>query len=306
MSIWNIRPKMKQKTVRGWNADLEKVLDLTDLDGYGRLYASPRFMETKGGWLKGLLYDAYLNNLNACLAQGTPVQGAVSRDRFLSEILRSTFRPYRTNIQLCKAVDLLQWNLRDDGTADADWVIQRVSDLAKDVLQTYRHTREVSPRSPLTSYCLCEDSLNPVWEPESEMNPTAFQKLEPSKPQMVYICAPLRGDLEKNIAFAAEKAREVFRQGDIPICPHLLFPPVADPNDPKEDRVAIAMGLKLLEHCHRVNVYGPVWTEGMWGEIHHAEKLKIPVYTDQKELGKSPHKQNLNKKGKKHGKNQNR
>ena len=48
-------------------------------------------------------------------------------------------------------------------------------------------------------------------------------------PRLVYICAPLRGELEKNIAFAKEKAQEVFQAGDIPICPHLMFPPFADP-----------------------------------------------------------------------------
>ena len=42
-------------------------------------------------------------------------------------------------------------------------------------------------------------------------------------PRLVYICAPLRGELEKNIAFAKEKAQEVFQAGDIPICPHLMF-----------------------------------------------------------------------------------
>ena len=48
------------------------------------------------------------------------------------------------------------------------------------------------------------------------------------------------------------------------------------------------MGLRLVESCQQVNVYGPVWTEGMWAEINHAERLGIPVLTDQKELGKPP------------------
>ena len=49
------------------------------------------------------------------------------------------------------------------------------------------------------------------------------------RPKLIYICAPLRGEVEKNIAFAREKAREVFAEGDVPICPHLMFPPIADP-----------------------------------------------------------------------------
>ena len=107
-------------------------------------------------------------------------------------------------------------------------------------------------------------------------------------PRLVYICAPLRGEVEKNIAFAREKAREVFAEGNVPVCPHLLFPPIADTGNPAQDQAAREMGLRLVEFCQQVNVYGPVWTEGMWAEINHAERLGIPVLTDQKELGKPP------------------
>ena len=106
------------------------------------------------------------------------------------------------------------------------------------------------------------------------------------RPKLIYICAPLRGEVEKNIAFAREKAREVFAEGDVPICPHLMFPPIADPENPAQDQAAREMGLRLVESCQQVNVYGPVWTEGMWAEIRHAERLGIPVLTDQKELGR--------------------
>lgn len=110
----------------------------------------------------------------------------------------------------------------------------------------------------------------------------------PTGPKLVYICAPLRGDVEKNIAFARQKAQEVFADGDIPICPHLMFPPIADPGDPTQDQAAREMGLRLVESCQQVNVYGPEWTDGMWAEINHANRLGIPVMTDQKTLGKSP------------------
>jgi len=107
-------------------------------------------------------------------------------------------------------------------------------------------------------------------------------------PKIVYICAPLRGEVEANIEFARQKAREVFQSGNIPICPHLMFPPIADPNHPIEDQTARDMGLRLVASCQQVNVYGSTWTEGMWAEIRHAEKLGIPVVSDQKQLGKAP------------------
>ncbi len=110
-------------------------------------------------------------------------------------------------------------------------------------------------------------------------------------PKLVYICAPLRGDVEKNIEFARQKAQEVFQAGDIPVCPHLMFPPIADPENPVQDQAARDMGLRLVESCQEVHVYGPEGTEGMWAEIHHAMDLGIKVKTDQKTIGRSPPRQ---------------
>ena len=110
---------------------------------------------------------------------------------------------------------------------------------------------------------------------------------EKTSADLVYICAPLRGNIEKNVEFARQKAKEVFEQGDIPICPHLMFVPIADPEDTEQDRAAREMSLKLLASCQRLHVYGSEWTKGMWTEIHHAHQLGIPVYTDQKEIPKT-------------------
>ena len=117
-------------------------------------------------------------------------------------------------------------------------------------------------------------------------------------PKLVYICAPLRGDVEKNIEFARQKAQEVFREGSIPICPHLMFPPIADPNDPVQDQAAREMGLRLVESCGEVRVYGPEWTEGMWAEIRHAMDLGIEVKTEQKDIGRTRPRRQAARKGK--------
>ncbi len=117
-------------------------------------------------------------------------------------------------------------------------------------------------------------------------------------PKLVYICAPLRGEVEKNIEFARQKAQEVFQAGDIPVCPHLMFPPIADPENPVQDQTAREMGLRLVESCQQVNVYGPEWTEGMWAEIRHAMDLGVQVKTDQKTIGRSPPGRQAKRKGK--------
>lgn len=108
-------------------------------------------------------------------------------------------------------------------------------------------------------------------------------KAQEHSPKLIYICAPLRGEVEKNIEFARQKAQEVFLSGDVPVCPHLMFPPLADPGDPAQDQVARDMGLRLVEACQQVNVYGPTRTKGMRAEIRLAEKLGIPIKADQKE-----------------------
>ena len=149
-------------------------------------------------------------------------------------------------------------------------------------------------------------------------------------PKLVYICAPLRGDVDKNIEFARQKAQEVFQTGDIPVCPHLMFPPSSaqsplasvsacgenydralapplpaepaslgfgwSPENPQQDQTARDMGLRLVESCQEVHVYGSEWTEGMWAEIKHAMDLGIEVKTDQQTIGRTqPHRQTSRK-----------
>lgn len=96
-------------------------------------------------------------------------------------------------------------------------------------------------------------------------------------PKLVYICAPLRGDVANNIEFARQKAQEVFQSGDIPVCPHITLPSNADPACSVQDEAAREMGLRLLESCHQINVYGSTITEGMRAEIRRAQDQGIPI-----------------------------
>ena len=137
-------------------------------------------------------------------------------------------------------------------------------------------------------YWIEESSWNiyyPTWEDRRRLRDAVVsqlegycKKVEPSpRRKMVYTCAPLRGDVERNIEFARQRARGVFLAGDIPVCPHLMFPPIADPGDSDEDQAARKMGLQLVALCQQVNVYGSMRTPGMLEEISLAEKLRIPV-----------------------------
>ena len=95
---------------------------------------------------------------------------------------------------------------------------------------------------------------------------------------MVYICAPLRGeDMPANIERARIYARDVLLQGDVPFCPHIYFPQIADANDVAEDGLAMRACLAYLDNCQQLNVYADPPTPGMQMEIEHAAMRGIPV-----------------------------
>jgi hypothetical protein len=192
---------------------------------------------------------------------------------------------YKTEVQFMKALNLLAWNI--SYTEPFELSSRVLTDISRDCADAFRMEYFCAINDCITTYSLCEDTLNPACEPDSEFNPAALLRLEGKKPHLVYICTPLRGDVEKNIEFARQKAKEVFDSGDIPVCPHLLFPHIADPYNPEQDQRGMEMCLKLIERCHCVPVYGAERTEGMLREIHHAERLKIPIHVEQQENQKT-------------------
>lgn len=112
----------------------------------------------------------------------------------------------------------------------------------------------------------------------------AFREPQREEPKLVYICAPMRGDSQKDIEFARQKAQEVFAAGDIPVCPQLMFASIADCGDPAQEKKTRDMCLRLIESCQRIHVCGGEWTDGMWAEINHGSQLGIEMRTDQKTI----------------------
>jgi len=76
---------------------------------------------------------------------------------------------------------------------------------------------------------------------------------------LAYICAPYSGDKDLNIKKAIHYAELAYKNGAIPVTPHLLFP---------------FMDIILLGKCQEVWVFGTQITEGMKREIEIAEKRK--------------------------------
>ena len=67
------------------------------------------------------------------------------------------------------------------------------------------------------------------------------------------------------------------KQGVVPIAVHLMYPQIWDDRIPEEREKGLRMGLRILEACDEIWLFGERISEGMWREWEAAEKLGIPV-----------------------------
>lgn len=95
--------------------------------------------------------------------------------------------------------------------------------------------------------------------------------------EKVFVCSPMKGDVEKNLKLVKFAARVLIGSGYIPIAPHLYFPQFLDDNDQYERIKGIKMGVELMKECDRMWIIGTTITNGMEYEINEAKKAKVPA-----------------------------
>lgn len=95
--------------------------------------------------------------------------------------------------------------------------------------------------------------------------------------EKVFICSPMKGDVEKNLKLAKFAACVLIGSDYIPIAPHLYFPQFLDDNDQYERIKGIKMGVELMKECDRMWIIGTTITNGMEYEINEAKKAKVPA-----------------------------
>lgn len=100
------------------------------------------------------------------------------------------------------------------------------------------------------------------------MEPEIFRKI-------VYVCSPYSGDTEANAERARRFCRYVLEKKYIPYAPHLLFPQYMD--EWSERRLALSAGLRMLDVCDELWVFGNKITPGMAGEIRYAQDHGIEI-----------------------------
>lgn len=101
--------------------------------------------------------------------------------------------------------------------------------------------------------------------------------------KFVYVCSPLRGDIETNVRRALGYCRFVIRQGALPLAPHAIFTAFLDDAIPQERQLGMALGIELLKRSDELWVFGKIVTKGMHSEIKVAAERNIPIhYYDEK------------------------
>lgn len=95
--------------------------------------------------------------------------------------------------------------------------------------------------------------------------------------KLVYICSLYAGEVERYIRFAQEACRYAISQNCAPVAVHLLYPQLLDDMVPKERKIGIQMGLRILINCEELWLCGSPISAGMLYELKEGERLGITI-----------------------------
>ena len=90
----------------------------------------------------------------------------------------------------------------------------------------------------------------------------------------VYICAPLGGDVEKNLQRVRRYTEYALKRGTAPVVPH-FYALCLDDSKPNEREIGMAAGLSLLWFCDEMWIFGDEITSGMASEIQFCKNLNV-------------------------------
>lgn len=94
--------------------------------------------------------------------------------------------------------------------------------------------------------------------------------------RVAYVCAPLAGDLKKNISNAKKFGKFLLDRGMAPVIPH-IYAEILDDNDPYDRELGMNADRSLLFKCDEMWVFGDKFTKGMKEEIHFAKMLGLTI-----------------------------
>jgi len=127
-------------------------------------------------------------------------------------------------------------------------------------------------------------SRNPKLNPSGYRDMTAFKAINNadrsernSDAQKVFICSPYAGDVVINIEKALKYCRFAVDSGKLPIAPHIYFTRFMDDGNSKERELGISLGIRLLNNCKELWIFGTTISKGMRREIKAAKKRGIKI-----------------------------
>ena len=94
---------------------------------------------------------------------------------------------------------------------------------------------------------------------------------------MVFVCSPFAGSVQENVQNARRYSRFAYMSGYMPITPHLMYPRFLDDKQFKERQDGMEMGLRLLDLCEEIWVFGDHYSSGMQREISHALRTHMTI-----------------------------
>ena len=147
------------------------------------------------------------------------------------------------------------------------------------ILNCFVSDIRVNDNDILTIYVTTEDLIDDDNLDCEDYELEGYEDREPSNIRKVYVCSPLRGDIEGNIKKAKDYCKFVVSEMKaIPVCPHIYFTQFLDDNNDIERELGKGFGLRLLTECNQVIVFdNDGISEGIKEEIELANRLKIPV-----------------------------
>ena len=104
--------------------------------------------------------------------------------------------------------------------------------------------------------------------------------------RVAYVCAPLAGDLKKNIGNAKKFGKFLFDRGMAPVIPH-IYAEILDDKEPYDRELGMNADRSLLFKCDEMWVFGDKFTKGMKEEIHFAKMINTKIkYISNSEVDK--------------------
>lgn len=88
---------------------------------------------------------------------------------------------------------------------------------------------------------------------------------------LLYVCSPYRGEVQRNKEYARELTRKAIDNGFVPVTVHLYITEAVDDNNPEERAKGMEAGATILDSCKYILVGGRYGiSEGMASEIKRA------------------------------------